>query len=188
MPPETHPFEIFITDTTRSLIIGTFPCLDFVQNDYGHWFYSTNNKNLLWAILSNVFGQSAIDRQQKEKLLLDNNIGMADIATRIQRAKSSCADTDFTIIEPNKILLKVIFEKKDLTLYFTSSKAQMLTDKYYFETFNNKIQNRKINLLSPSKSASRSIARTLEYKSYITENPSANTLTFRLKKYSELLK
>lgn len=186
--PENHPYEIFFPEKTQSLIIGTFPCIDFTQRNYGHWFYSTNNKNLLWTILSTVFTSSVIDRQEKEKLLSTNNFGMADIAQVIQRTNQTCADTDFKIIEPNRKLLTLISDNINLVLYFTSKTAQKLTNDFYFENFKSKICNTQINLPSPSKSASRSIARTDDYKRYKNLNATSNTMTYRIEKYSELLK
>ncbi|MEO6669994.1 MAG: hypothetical protein ABIN36_10990 [Ferruginibacter sp.] len=127
------------------------------------------------------------DKKKKNCFLL-TIFGMPDIAQVIHRKNQTCAYTDFKVIESNKRLLTLIADNINLTLYFTSKIAQKLTDDFYFESFKSKISNAQINLPSPSKNASRSIARTDDYKMYIKLNAASNTMTYRIEKYSELLK
>lgn len=106
-PIETHPFEPFLPEGARVVLMGTFPpqkhrwCME--------WFYP-NRTNDFWRIMGLLFLGSAdalYDAERKtfrveqiKELLTDRGIAMATTAQRIRRLQGNAADKHLEIVEP----------------------------------------------------------------------------------------
>jgi len=185
---ECHPFESFFEKSYKAIIIGTFPCRDFKVNypfNYGDWYYSGSSRNMLWDILSKIYSVNLDTRQEKENLLKTNKIGIADIAKSIHRKIDKCGDKDFIIEDYNDELLDIIKDNPGIKLMFTSKIAQNFTKSGFQTKYGRSYTNLEVALLPPSPSASRYIGSLDDYKEYKMQNSTANTKTFRVKKYKE---
>lgn len=96
---ETHPFQPFLPEGMRVLMLGTFP------PSAKRWtmeFYYPNWINDMWRIMGlNFFGNKDYfcDNQQKryhidliKQFLTDNKIGMYDTGTKVSRLKGNASD------------------------------------------------------------------------------------------------
>lgn len=107
---EVHPFEPFLPDNARLLMLGTFPpaqqrwCMDFYypnfQNDmwriFGHIFYKDKNHFVLTD-------KKRFDLDNIIQFLKEKGIAIFDTATRIRRTKNTASDKDLEIIEESDL-------------------------------------------------------------------------------------
>lgn len=103
---EAHPFEPFLPENAKLLMLGTFPP---AEKRWCMRFYYPNFINDMWRI----FGICFFDDKQhfvleKEKrfdlesiipFLKEKGIAMYDTATRIRRTKDNASDKDLEIVE-----------------------------------------------------------------------------------------
>ena len=93
-----HTFPPIYNDQSRVLILGTFPS---VMSREGNFFYH-NPRNRLWkviAIITNSVEPETI--QQKEKMLLANNIAVWDVIQSCEIKGSS--DISIRNVTPNDL-------------------------------------------------------------------------------------
>lgn len=104
---ESHPFESYIPDGARAVLMGTFPpqrhrwCME--------WFYP-NRTNDFWRIMSLIFLGDPLALYNAEaktfyvdrikQVLNDHHIAMATTAMKIRRLQGNAADKHLEIVEP----------------------------------------------------------------------------------------
>lgn len=103
---ETHPFEPFLPQTARLLMLGTFPpspkrwCME--------WYYP-NYTNDMWRIMGLCFfGDKShfVDEAGKtyrldalKKFLSEKGIAIFDTCLRVRRTKGTASDKDLEVVE-----------------------------------------------------------------------------------------
>lgn len=150
---ERHPFENFFPSNMQYLIVGSFPGRQSTRaksakDRLDDWFYSAP-RNQFWPILEAVYRVKLQSRQDKQKLLSDLKIGMADIIQECRRSSNSNADQDLKAIVYNtegigKILKKV---KK---VFFTSRYVEIRFKELFGSSIKGRSDLELICLPSPS--------------------------------------
>lgn len=118
---ETHPFEAFIPENIRCLIVGSFPGKELtrIELDESHWFYGAP-RNQLWKILEMVYERELGNRKQKQQLFEEAGIGMADLIKSCVRTNATNLDENLDIREYNKEVLEKILKEHRPIVLFTS--------------------------------------------------------------------
>ena len=103
---EKHPFEPFLPDSAKLLMLGTFPP---AEKRWCMRFYYPNFINDMWRIFGICFygdKQHFVLEQEKRfnldsiiPFLEEKGIAMYDTATRIRRTKDNASDKDLEIVE-----------------------------------------------------------------------------------------
>ena len=103
---EKHPFEPFLPDNAKLLMLGTFPP---AEKRWCMRFYYPNFINDMWRIFGTCFygdKQHFVLEQEKRfnldsiiPFLEEKGIAMYDTATRIRRTKDNASDKDLEIVE-----------------------------------------------------------------------------------------
>ena len=98
---ETHPFQPFIPEGAKVLMLGTFPP---APHRWCMPFYYPNFQNDMWRIMGIIFfddkehfivkGEKRFDQPGIEAFLREKGIAMYDTATRIVRTKNTASDKD----------------------------------------------------------------------------------------------
>lgn len=107
IPVETHPWEPFIPDNARILIMGTFPP---AAKRWSMDFYYPNRTNDFWYMMGLIFmadRMALVDTETKsfkldeiKELLCKYGIAMNDTARKIRRLQNNASDKYLEIIEP----------------------------------------------------------------------------------------
>lgn len=118
---EKHPFEPFIPDYCKVVVIGSFPGRESTQvkreND---WYYSAN-RNQFWKLLETVYNRDLKDLANKQELFREARIGITDIISSCERKENSNADSNLNnkvynsripIILNTKTINKILFTGK----------------------------------------------------------------------------
>ena len=105
-PVERHPFEPFLPDGCRMLMLGSFPPS---QRRWAMKFYYPNFTNDMWRIFGLCFfGEKNrfVDADAKTYRLGDivdflnlHRIGMYDTACAVRRLKNTASDKDLEVVE-----------------------------------------------------------------------------------------
>lgn len=103
----THPWEPFVPDGARLLIMGTFPPGD---HRWAMDFYYPNPTNDFWKVMGIVFCGDAFalyDRVSRsyrlediKRVLTKRHIAMNDTAHKVIRLKGNASDKFLQIVEP----------------------------------------------------------------------------------------
>ena len=103
---EKHPFEPFLPENAKLLMLGTFPP---AEKRWCMRFYYPNFINDMWRIFGICFygdKQHFVLEQEKRfnldsiiPFLKEKGIAMYDTATRIRRTKDNASDKDLEIVE-----------------------------------------------------------------------------------------
>ena len=106
MNVETHPFEPFLPENARLLMLGTFPP---AEKRWAMKFYYPNFTNDMWRIFGLCFfGDKMYFIRQQEKtydleaivpFLREKGIAMFDTARRVVRTTGTASDKDLQIVE-----------------------------------------------------------------------------------------
>lgn len=104
---ETHPWEPFIPEGARILIMGTFPP---GQHRWSMDFYYPNRTNDFWKVMGLLFlgdkealydaGRRSFDLDAIVRLLNDRKIALNDTGHRIRRLKGNASDKYLEIVTP----------------------------------------------------------------------------------------
>lgn len=107
---EHHPFEPFLPENARLLMLGTFPP---APKRWCMAFYYPNFINDMWRIFGICFfgdknhfvieGEKRFDLDRIIPFLKDKGIALYDTATRIRRTKDNASDKDLEIVEPTDL-------------------------------------------------------------------------------------
>lgn len=106
MSEEQHPFQPFLPDGARLLMLGTFPP---AQKRWCMEFYYPNFTNDMWRIFGLCFfadKQHFVDQERKAcrldlivPFLQEQGIAMYDTARRVVRTTNTASDKDLLIVE-----------------------------------------------------------------------------------------
>lgn len=104
---ETHPWQPFVPDGAKVLIMGTFPP---GSHRWSMDFFYPNRTNDFWFMMGLVFfgdKDALYDREARtfrldeiKKLLTDKGIAMGDTGYRVRRLKGNASDKFLEIVEP----------------------------------------------------------------------------------------
>ena len=107
---ESHPFEPFLPQNARLLMLGTFPP---AEKRWAMKFYYPNFTNDMWRIFGVCFfGDKMHFVRQEEKtydleaivpFLKEKGIAMYDTACRIVRTKNTASDKDLQVVEETNL-------------------------------------------------------------------------------------
>lgn len=107
IPLETHPWEAFIPDGAKVLIMGTFPP---PPNRWSMNFYYPNRTNDFWPAMSLIFygDRNALNAKEGKgfdveaikHLLETHHIALNDTGHRIRRLAGNASDKFLEIVEP----------------------------------------------------------------------------------------
>lgn len=106
-PLETHPWEPFIPEGARILIMGTFPPQ---PKRWAMDFYYPNRTNDFWPAMGLIFygdrnalrsyDGKGFDLDRIKKMLTDCHIALNDTGYRIRRMAGNASDKFLEIVEP----------------------------------------------------------------------------------------
>lgn len=107
LPIESHPWQPFIPDNAKVLIMGTFPPK---SNRWSMDFYYPNKINDFWRVMGIVFYDNP-DRfwdsitksfrlEDIKDFLIEHGIAMNDTGARVRRLKDNASDKYLEIVEP----------------------------------------------------------------------------------------
>ena len=107
---ETHPFQPFLPENGRLLMLGTFPP---AEKRWNMPFFYPNFQNDMWRIFGILFfgdkehfvvpGEKRFDLPAIQKFLEQHHIAIFDTALRIRRMKGTASDKDLEIVEPTDL-------------------------------------------------------------------------------------
>lgn len=107
LPVEIHPFQPFIPDNARVLIMGTFPPQ---PKRWSMEFYYPNRTNDFWYMMGLIFygdrnalllpGSKNFDLPKIKDLLCRKGIALSDTGYRIKRLAGNASDKFLEIVEP----------------------------------------------------------------------------------------
>ena len=107
LPTETHPWEPFIPDGAKVLIMGPFPP---GNHRWSMEFYYPNRTNDFWFMIGHIFlgdRYALYDRQTKlfdleaiKSLMTEKHIALNDTARKVRRLKGNASDKYLDILEP----------------------------------------------------------------------------------------
>lgn len=106
-PIESHPWEPFIPERAKILIMGTFPP---GQHRWSMDFYYPNRTNDFWPMMGLIFfndrnalvdpASRQFDLIKIKNLLIEKGIALNDTGRRIRRLKGNASDKFLEIVEP----------------------------------------------------------------------------------------
>ena len=109
-PVERHPFEPFLPEGCRLLMLGSFPP---AEKRWSMHFYYPNFTNDMWRIFGLCFFGDKLHFVDVERktfcldaiidFLNAKGIGMYDTATAVRRLKNTAADKDLEVVEPTDL-------------------------------------------------------------------------------------
>ena len=95
---ESHPFEPFLPEGAKILMLGTFPP---AEHRWCMPFYYPNFQNDMWRIMGILFfddkehfivkGEKRFNQQMIESFLREKGIAMYDTATKVVRTKNTAS-------------------------------------------------------------------------------------------------
>lgn len=107
---ESHPFEPFLPEGAKILMLGTFPP---AEHRWCMPFYYPNFQNDMWRIMGILFfddkehfivkGEKRFNQQMIESFLREKGIAMYDTATKVVRTKNTASDKDLDIVEETDV-------------------------------------------------------------------------------------
>ena len=126
---ETHPFEVFIPENARYLILGSFIGKQAIRGtadyDASYDFYYGTKRNQFWPILEAVYGQALRIKPDKLALLGKLGIAIGDIIYQCERMGGNNLDANLKIIRYNEEPInKVLADNKIESVFFTSRNVE----------------------------------------------------------------
>ena len=110
IPIERHPFEPFLPEGCRLLMLGSFPPS---ERRWAMKFYYPNFTNDMWRIFGLCFYGDKMHFVNLEKktyrieliipFLCQHGMGMYDTATAVRRLKNTASDKDLEVVEPTDL-------------------------------------------------------------------------------------
>lgn len=110
VPIERHPFDPFLPENCRLLMLGSFPPS---KKRWSMKFYYPNFTNDMWRIFGLCFfgdKMHFVDNEDKTfhlDMIVDflnkHGIGMYDTATAVRRLKNTASDKDLEVTEPTDL-------------------------------------------------------------------------------------
>lgn len=113
---EIHPWEPWIPDGAKILIMGTFPP---GEHRWSMRFYYPNRTNDFWYMMGLIFygdrnallvpGEKQFDLEKIKEMLTRYHIAMNDTGYKVRRLKGNASDKFLEIVEP--VDLKALLEQ-----------------------------------------------------------------------------
>jgi len=155
-----HPFAPIVYRDTKTLILGSFPSVDSLNEG----FYYAHQRNQFWKILTMISGYPSLIKDQKYWLLKKLHLGLWDMIASCRREGSLDSSLEDEEVNDIPTLLENYPSIKQVA--FTGRKAQAL-----YETHFGHLDIERIYLPSPSSAyAKMSIEQKAEYyKKMITQ-------------------
>lgn len=110
VPVERHPFEPFLPDGCRLLMLGSFPP---GEKRWTMRFYYPNFTNDMWRIFGLCYFEDKMhfvaDAGKTFRLddiksfLIRQGIGLYDTATAVRRLRNTASDKDLEVVEPTNL-------------------------------------------------------------------------------------
>ena len=210
-----HPYPPFIPSTATKLIVGTLPPPRFTTGDLKEGdvdFCYGSRDGQLWVILDKIFGldlkfettQEA--RDQRERFLIKQGIGICDMVASARRQKIDASDIGMQEVELRDLVAILRKHPKIDTLLFTGGNSKNGPE-YFFrrnlkeyglalKVVSNKIPRvhtfqmpnggrwvRTVSLIAPSGAANRAVGSLLAYKKMKAQFPEKTTIDFRVELY-----
>lgn len=211
-----HPYEPFLHQDTKKVIVGTLPPPRFCTKEYKEndvLFCYGSQDGMLWKSLDRIYNlnliynnsQEAVD--MRKEFLISKKIGVCDIVSSCKREKIDASDLGMKDIILRDILGYIKQYKNIETLIFTGGNSKngpeyflrqvLKKENIKYEVVSSEIpkihkftyENRvikTISLTSPSNAANRSIGANALYKSKKSENPNYSTFDFRVEQYEKV--
>jgi len=115
-----HPFKPIIFKDTKTLVLGSFPSIQSVKND----FYYAHPRNQFWKILSAITEYPINNRDQKIWLLKEAKLGLWDMIASCSRENSLDSSLEDEVVNDIPALLE---QYPSITkVAFTGRKAEAL--------------------------------------------------------------
>ncbi len=121
-----------------------------------------------------------LTKEDKLEICSKNAIAITDIASKIERTKDNCSDSNLKIVEINKAGINKCLAADIKAIYFTSR----FVEKHFLRNFP-EVKIPSYVLPSPSPAANVYIAGLEEYKSLVQSEKVASPYDYRLLKYRE---
>ncbi|WP_299315852.1 uracil-DNA glycosylase family protein [uncultured Aquimarina sp.] len=210
----THPYEPFFPEGATKLIVGTLPPPRFTsgalkEGDVDFCYGSISG--LLWPVLDRIFDlnlkfettEEAV--AQRKNFLASRGIGVCDIVHSCKRDKIDASDLGMQYIELRDVVSYLHQYPKIDTLLFTGGNSKNGPEYFFRKHLKNyqlqlalvsndiprihsfQLEERTIktvSLTAPSGAANRSIGSLQSYKDQKNQNPTFNTIDFRVMQYS----
>jgi len=210
-----HPYPPFLFSGVKKLIVGTLPPPRFTtrelkDGDVDFCYGSRDGK--LWPILDRIFKlgltfeTSSLAIKERKEFLIKNKIGVCDIVASAEREKVDASDLGMQNAKLRNII-KYLEEYSTVdTLLFTGGNSKNGPE-YFFrrhlkeyqlslELVSDEIPRihrfmldkrviQTVSLTAPSGAANRSIGSLQLYKDLKRENPTFNTIDFRVMQYQK---
>lgn len=122
---ESHPFDPIVFSDTQTLILGSFPSIQSVAND----FYYGHPRNQFWPILSRITGYPVGNRDQKVWLLKESKLGVWDMIASVRRSNSADSMLEDEVVNDIPALLEKYPSIHHIA--FTGRKAEALWRLHY---------------------------------------------------------
>lgn len=211
----THPYEPFFPEGATKLIVGTLPPPRFTsgalkEGDVDFCYGSISG--LLWPVLDRIFDlnlkfeTTSEAVAQRKNFLASRGIGVCDIVHSCKRDKIDASDLGMQHIELRDVVSYLHQYPKIDTLLFTGGNSKNGPE-YFFRKHlkdyqlqltlvSNDIPRihsfqleertiKTVSLTAPSGAANRSIGSLQSYKDQKNQNPTFNTIDFRVMQYRE---
>lgn len=211
-----HPYEIFIPEGTRKIIVGTLPPPRFSikklkERDVDFCYGSCDG--MLWPVLDSIFRlQLRFDNsleavEQRKRFLIWQRLGICDIVASCMRDKIDASDIGMSDIKLRDILTQLKKHRELNTIIFTGGNSkngpeylfrkQLKENGLQLQCTRDLIPRRHsfvyaskeittIALTSPSNAANRAIGSTSHYKRQKAKNPRYTTFDYRVEQYQEV--
>ncbi len=119
---EKHPFEPFVPNSVKYLILGSFPGKKFTQKKTENGWYYQTNRNQFWKILGEIYRVKLSTIEDKQELLRKLKIAMTDIILICKRSEDSNADKHLIKKTYNREAIRNILINNDIEKIFFTSK------------------------------------------------------------------
>jgi TDG/mug DNA glycosylase family protein len=169
---ETHPFEIFIPRNISHLILGSFTSKDAIKGTNYDWYYS-NGRNQFWHIISRVYNIELKDKESKQKLFEQLELGIADIIYQCERRDGNSLDMNLVNIVVNPDLERIIRSGRIKTILFSSRYVEKLFAKHFKHIVSEFPNIKLVTLPSPSPRYA-AMSKNEKIKKYIELLPKLN--------------
>lgn len=138
---ETHPWNWFAPEHSRTLIVGTFPP---TKRNWKYDFFYPNTANLFWRMMTQIAGtplkhfsdeEAVIERKE---ILRTLGVAITDMGRIIQRSENNSLDENLVIVEFMDILT-ILDENPDISMIIcTSSSGKVSAKRWLSEYLNTK--------------------------------------------------
>jgi hypoxanthine-DNA glycosylase len=146
---ETHPFEIFIPQNIKFLILGSFTAKGIGIEPQYDWYYGSK-RNQFWSIIEQVYSTTLPNRSSREELFSKLGIAIADIIYQCERSRNNSLDTNLTNIVYNPKLTEIMQTHQIKKIFFTSRFVENNYKKVFKRLIEEYPQTELITLPSPS--------------------------------------